>query len=102
MIVSLEVRFWRAIVTFQTQFIPRTHLLFLQLNLLEDVYQNRTLLPYKKLTIHESWAKNILAPWINNDSNHIKVLTHIFQTNDIMNPDFVRWLKMLIPLKPIQ
>ncbi len=54
------------------------------------------------MVVHESWAKDILAPWINSDSNHIKVLTHIYQTNDIMDPGFVDWLKMLIPLKPIQ
>jgi hypothetical protein len=81
------------------QFIPRTHLLFLQLNLLEDVYQNRQLLQYKRLTIHEGWAKNILAPWINSDPNLIKVVKHIYQTNDIMDPGFIIWLKTLIPIK---
>jgi hypothetical protein len=79
-------------------FIPRTHLLFLQMNLLEDVYQNRQLLPYKRLQIHRSWAQKILYPWIMSDAQSVKVVQHIFKTNDIMDPSFIIWAKTLIPV----
>ena len=81
------------------QFIPRINLLFLQMNLLEDVYQNRQLLPLKRLRIHESWAHHILYPWIKSDPNLVRVMQHVFKTNDIMDPGFIVWAKVLIPIE---
>jgi hypothetical protein len=81
------------------QFIPRANLLFLQVNLLEDVYQNRKLLQLKRLQIHESWARNILYPWIKSDVHLVKIMQLIFKTNDVMDPGFVEWAKMLIPIE---
>ena len=80
------------------EFIPRTGALFLQLNLLEDVYQHRMQLKLAKLQSYESLAINILTPWIMGDPHLVQVLQLIFKTNDLMDRNFVTWVKMLIPI----
>jgi hypothetical protein len=69
-------------------------ILILHVNLLEQVFENRDLLfrPREKLKTYEAWAANILTPWINSDVELQKCFHLIAKTNDVMAPDFVRWM----------
>ncbi|MBL0920286.1 MAG: hypothetical protein IBJ14_16415 [Hydrogenophaga sp.] len=80
------------------EFIPKVCLFFLQLNLLNDVYQHRKLLPPSALASYETWSRQILAPWIKADKHLLDSLKHIYATEDLMPKDFVHWLKDRIPL----
>lgn len=79
-------------------FTPKVCLLFLQLNLINDAYQHRRLLPRSLLTSYETWATKILRPWISSDKQLIESLKLIYATDDLMPKDFVRWLKERIPV----
>jgi hypothetical protein len=76
---------------------PKACLLFLQLNMLNDVYQHRKFLSKSSLASYESWAKRILSPWIHSDKHLLDVLKLIYATEDLMPKDVVAWLKNLIP-----
>jgi hypothetical protein len=75
------------------EFSGRIGLFFLQINHLNDAYQHRTMLPSGHMVAYESWLKNILGPWILSHRHTAEALRVIYETNDIMPPDFVQWLK---------
>lgn len=78
-------------------YVPKACLLFLQLNLLNDFYQHRELLPKASLASYESWAERILRPWIHSDVRLVDTLKLIYATEDLLPRDVVSWLKRLMP-----
>ncbi len=79
-------------------FVPKTGNLFLQINLLEDVFQHRDILDPKRVASYTVWATEVVHPWVMSDPNLQAVMRHIYRTNDLMDKDFVDWLKKLIPI----
>lgn len=79
-------------------YIPKAGLLFLQINLLEDVYQHRDVINKKTLNSYKTWATKIVKPWIQGDDHLRKTLMLAYATDDLMDPQFVNWLKGVIPL----
>ena len=79
-------------------FIPKVCLLFLQLNLLNDVYQHRELLPLTSIASYDAWTRRILGPWIKSDKHLLDSLRYIYATEDLMPRDFVHWLKDRVAL----
>lgn len=84
------------------EFIPKICLLFLQINLMNDVFSNRKNLSSRNrrayLEAYDSWAKNIVGPWIKGDPQLVEALKLIYATDDILPADFVDWLKKRISL----
>ena len=79
------------------KYIPKACLLFLQINLLNDAYQHRKLLPRRSLAAYEAWAAKILFPWIHSDKHLVETLKLIYATDDLMSKDFVEWMKERVP-----
>ena len=84
------------------KYIPKACLLFLQINLLNDVYQHRKLLPPGSLAAYDAWAGKILCPWIHSDKHLIETLKLIYATDDLMPRDFMVWMKERVPATTIK
>ncbi|MCI0560081.1 MAG: hypothetical protein MN733_16450 [Nitrososphaera sp.] len=79
-------------------YIPKAGLLFLQINLLEDVYQHQDILGEQRINAYTTWATKIVAPWIKCDKHLTEILKLIYATDDLMDKEFIVWLKSLIPI----
>jgi hypothetical protein len=82
------------------EFVPKVGVLFLHVNLLEYVYQHRDVLGDQKVSAYTRWAANIVNPWITSDSTLQDVMRRIYSTSDIMDEEFVQWLKQFIVVPP--
>jgi hypothetical protein len=57
--------------------------------------------PEEKVQFYENWATQILNPWIKSDPQLQAVMRLIYTSNDLMDKNFVIWLKKLITIRAI-
>ena len=79
-------------------FTPKICLLFLQINLLHDVYQHRRWREKEALKAYETWARSILLPWIQSDPHLTAAIRKIYATDDLMPKAFVKWMQERMPV----
>ena len=79
-------------------FVPKVGVLFLHLNLLEDVYQNKHMVNKRRMASYERWAKNIITPWVMSDKHLQAVIKLVYHSNDLMDKKCVDWLKQMISI----
>ena len=80
------------------EFTAKSVMLFNQLNMMCDVYQNRKILGDDELKVYEKWARTILKPWIEADADLKRVWFLAKESEDLMHPEFSSWLNGLLPI----
>ncbi len=73
-------------------FTGKTVMMFYQVNLLRDVFEQRDILGEGVVSSYEGWAKTILRPWINDDEDIRNSWSLMLESRDLLGGEFLEWL----------
>jgi Fe2+ transport system protein B len=66
--------------------------LFLHLNILYLMYENRAILGKKQEEIYKTWFNNVVVPWMKRDKDIEAIWNEAKSHGDLLGKDFFSWL----------